>query len=139
MACSACSREESITAIVTIQAATNEDQETVQAAVSASRIGKNMTTMKANEITSGLQTLSDIDKVADKVLDVNSLMKALDDYIAKASTGGCGVPINYYLKDITKDMLAEMWVAKYYPGEFMAIKYDDTEDGPAASAAPATA
>ncbi|TGO77754.1 hypothetical protein BELL_0092g00020 [Botrytis elliptica] len=52
-------------------------------------------------------------------------MTALEDYLKKAAEGTSGVPINYYLKDISKSMLAEMWVAKYYPGKYMAISYDD--------------
>lgn len=29
-------------------------------------------------------------------------------------------------------MLTEMWIAKYYPGKYMAIEYDDSEGaGPA--------
>jgi hypothetical protein len=36
------------------------------------------------------------------------------------------VPINYYLKPITKAQLAQMWVAKYYPGKYLAISGDDS-------------
>ncbi len=57
------------------------------------------------------------------------------DYLKKAADGNSGVPLNYYLKDITKCMLAEMWVAKYYPGEYMQIKYDDSEPNPSAGGA----
>lgn len=35
--------------------------------------------------------------------------------------------LKYYLKDIDIKMLAQMGVAKYFPGEHMAIKYDDSE------------
>ncbi|SCN86194.1 uncharacterized protein FFC1_05088 [Fusarium fujikuroi] len=49
-------------------------------------------------------------------------MTALEDYLGKATQGTSGIPINYYLKDIDQKMLAQMWAAKYYPGEFMAIK-----------------
>ncbi|SCN67610.1 uncharacterized protein FFB20_02682 [Fusarium fujikuroi] len=48
-------------------------------------------------------------------------MTALEDYLGKATQGTSGIPINYYLKDIDQKMLAQMWAAKYYPGEFMAI------------------
>ncbi|KAF5676584.1 hypothetical protein FHETE_2080 [Fusarium heterosporum] len=52
-----------------------------------------------------------------KVLDVNSMMTALEDYLKKATEGVTGVPINYYLKDIDQNMLAQIWLAKYYPGQ----------------------
>ena len=125
----------SMEAIAEIQNATADTQSSVQAAANASRTGQNMMSLQASKIKAGLSELSEIKKRNNKILDTNSMMTALSDYLAKASNGGSGVPINYYLKDITKDMLAEMWVAKYYPGEFMAIKYDDSEGaGPAASA-----
>ncbi|SCO48110.1 uncharacterized protein FFMR_09019 [Fusarium fujikuroi] len=54
-------------------------------------------------------------------------MTALEDYLGKATQGTSGIPINYYLKDIDQKMLAQMWAAKYYPGEFMAIKESESE------------
>ena len=74
-----------------------------------------MLTIKGNDIKAALSGLSEIDDKKNAILDINSMMTALDDYLKKAASGDSGVPINYYLKDITKDMLAEMWVAKYYP------------------------
>jgi hypothetical protein len=65
------------------------------------------------------------------------MMIALDDYLKKASDGTSGVPINYYLKDITKGMLCEMWVAKYCPNKYASITYEDgaTPATPAGAAA----
>ena len=36
-----------------------------------------------------------------------------------------GVPINFYLKPVTRVQLAQMWVSKYYPGKFIGIQGDD--------------
>jgi hypothetical protein len=85
--------------------------------------------MQGKTIESAMNALTVIDDSKNNVLDVNAMMTALDDYLKKAAEGTAGIPINYYLKDIDMKMLAEMWVAKYYPGKFMSIKYDDTEDG----------
>ncbi|KAK3990397.1 hypothetical protein QBC44DRAFT_368925 [Cladorrhinum sp. PSN332] len=99
----------------------------------AARTGGQMVSMKAGEVKAALSALAEIDDGANKIVDINSMMNALEDYLKKAADGSSGVPINYYLKDITKDMLAEMWVAKYYPDKYMTITYDDAEkkDGPA--------
>jgi hypothetical protein len=101
-----------------------------------------MISMKAGDVKAALSALSDIDDGSNKIIDINSMMTALEDYLKKAADGASGVPINYYLKDITKNMLAEMWVAKYYPGKYMAISYDDVApaqgaSGPAAEGASA--
>lgn len=119
----------SMEAIATIQNATVADQGSVTQAADAARTGGQMVTMKASEIKSALSALAEIDDGANKILDVNSMMTALDDYLKKAADGTSGVPINYFLKDITKGMLAEMWVAKYYPGKYMKIQWDDSGDG----------
>lgn len=61
-------------------------------------------------------------------LDIASMVAILDDHLKKLGGANYGVPINYYLKDIDQKMLAEMWLAKYPPGQYMTVKHDDTED-----------
>jgi hypothetical protein len=93
--------------------------------------------MQSTQIKSVLSGLGDIDDQSNKMLDINSMMDAMDDYLTKISGDGFfGVPINYYLKPITKSQLAEMWVSKYYPGQYLSISGDDST--PAAAAAPAS-
>ncbi|RFU78889.1 hypothetical protein TARUN_3328 [Trichoderma arundinaceum] len=118
----------SMDAIAAVQNATVADQATVQQSAEAARTGGQMVSMKAGEVKSALEALATIDDGKNKILDINSMMTALDDYLKKAAEGISGIPINYYLKPITKDMLAEMWVSKYYPGQFMQIKGDDSPD-----------
>ncbi|KAL7893386.1 hypothetical protein HDV63DRAFT_387887 [Trichoderma sp. SZMC 28014] len=120
--------ESSMKQIEAIQNATVADQATVDSAAAAARTGGEMVAMQGGQVKAALSALGDIAKESNKILDINSMMSALDDYIAKAATLTGGVPINYYLKPVTKDMLAEMWVSKYYPGEYMQIKGDDSED-----------
>ncbi|CAP62307.1 uncharacterized protein PODANS_0_20 [Podospora anserina S mat+] len=114
-------------AVAAIQNATSSEQSTVQSMAEASRTSGQASEMQGKAIESSLSALAVIDGEKNKVLDVNSMMTALEDYLKKASEGDSGVPINYYLKDIDQKMLAQMWAAKYYPGKFMSIKYDDTE------------
>lgn len=121
-------------AVAKIQNATTADQDSVKQMAAASRTGEQANSMRATNIQASLGALADIQSEKNKILNVNSMMTALDDYLKKATEGTAGVPINYYLKDIDIKMLAEMWVAKYFPGEYMAIKYDDSEGaGPAAA------
>lgn len=124
--------QSSMQAISTIQNATVANQDSVKASADAARTGGQMLSMKSAEIKSTLSALAEVDDGNNKMLDVNSMMTALDDYLKKAADGTSGVPINYYLKDITKSMLVEMWVAKYYPGRYMMIQNDDS--APAATA-----
>jgi len=36
-----------------------------------------------------------------------------------------GVPVTYYLKPITASQLIQMWVAKYFPGQYVTSSGDD--------------
>ncbi|KAK0611967.1 hypothetical protein B0T14DRAFT_500943 [Immersiella caudata] len=116
----------SMEAIASIQNATAAGQSTMGEAAESARLGKKMISLKANDIKASLSALGDIDAAQNKVLDVNSLMTALEDYVAKVAEAESGVPLNYYLTDITKGMLAELWVAKYYPME-NTPQNDDSE------------
>ncbi|MGX5817982.1 hypothetical protein ACWKWU_07290 [Chitinophaga lutea] len=120
--------------LAALQNATAGDLDTVDSAAEAARTGKQMTTLKNSTIQGVLTGLADIDDGANKMLDINSMMDAMDDYIQKALAGNLGVPINYYLKPITKSQLAEMWVNKYYPNQYTNVSGDDsTPSGGAAS------
>ncbi|TGO30147.1 hypothetical protein BPAE_0007g00230 [Botrytis paeoniae] len=117
--------QSSLDGLAALQNATQANQGTVSQAAEAARTGAQMMSMKASDVKSSLSALAEIDDGSNKIIDINSMMTALEDYLKKAAEGTSGVPINYYLKDISKSMLAEMWVAKYYPGKYMAISYDD--------------
>ena len=114
-------------ALASLQNSTIADQASLKQSAASARAGKQMLSMKESEVKAALSALGEMADGSNQILDINSMMTALDDYLKKASEGKSGVPINYYLKPITKGMLAEMWVAKYYPGEYMAIMGDDSK------------
>ncbi len=102
----------SIEAIAVLANSTNADQASIAQSAGAARTGQKMLAMKSSDIKAALSALGTIDDGKNKVLDSNSMMTALDDYLQKVQAGQAGVPFNYYLKDIMKDILIEMWVAK---------------------------
>jgi len=116
----------SMTKLAQLQNATAGDKQTVDSAADKARAGQQMLAMENSKVQAVLSGLSDIDDKANKILDINSMMDALDDYIQKALAGNIGVPINYYLKAVTASELAEMWMTKYYPNKYMAISGDDS-------------
>ena len=73
-----------------------------------------------------MSSLNKVDDGANQMLDINSMMISMEDYIGKAIDGDIGVPLTYYLKPITASQLAQMWVAKYLPGEYVTSAGDDT-------------
>jgi hypothetical protein len=92
--------------------ATNSEQASVAEQAQAARTGGQMLAIRDAEIKSVVTGLAPIDERKNKVLDTDTLMTAFEDYVDKALAGNLGVPINFYLKSITRVQLAQMWVAK---------------------------
>lgn len=110
-----------------LQNAVASDKDTIDNAAEKARLGQEMVTLKNAQIKGVLSGLNEIDDGNNKIIDINSMMTALDDYISKAMSGEIGMPINYYLKPITKSQLAQMWVDKYFPNKFLKVNTAEGE------------
>ncbi|MBJ7317171.1 MAG: hypothetical protein KYX67_00160 [Brevundimonas sp.] len=106
--------------LAALQDATNSSNVSVAAGAAAARKGEAMAQMKSDYIKAAVDAVADVDQSTNQVIDLNSLQVALDDYVGKASEGQIGVPINFYLKYVTKRDIAKAWMEKYYP----AMLYD---------------
>ncbi len=113
--------------LAALQNATNSAMDSIDASAEKTRIGNQMIALHNAQIQGVLTGLKDIDDGENKVLDINSMMNALEDYIDKALRGEIGSPINYYLKPITKSELAQLWVNKYFPNQFLSPQADKSE------------
>lgn len=117
--------------LATLANATSGDKKSVALAASAARTGGQMVALEGATIQNVMSSLADIDDGQNKMLDINSLMTALDDYVDKAIAGDIGVPVNYYVKAITKIDIEQAWVGKYFPDQhFITISVDDSHTGP---------
>lgn len=111
-----------------LQNATASDRDSLDSSAEKARLGEQMIALHNSEIKGVLTGLKDIDDGENSVLDTNSMMTVLEDYINKALAGELGMPINYYLKPITKSQLAQMWVNKYFPDTFLKTQTDEGEE-----------
>jgi hypothetical protein len=115
-----------------LQGATASDNDSVAQAASAARTGQQMVELKSATIKSALSGLAEMDDGKNKIIDINSMMTAMDDYIMRCVEGkdNLGVPVNYYLKPITKSIITRAWLAKYYPNRYnKAGSADDSGNG----------
>ncbi len=67
-----------------------------------------------------LNTLGAMDNQTNKVMDINSLMLAFENYlnaILPKEGKVIGTPIHFYLKKITAPQIAGLWLNKYFPEE----------------------
>merc|ERR1711971_1409021 len=72
-------------------------------------------TQSGDYIKSMGKELGKLDDANNQAFDTQTLMTAFTDYIAKCEAGGVGVPVNFYLKEIDKKMVAREYIKKFYP------------------------
>lgn len=113
--------------VAALQNATAAAKDSVDESAEKARMGQQMVALKNAQIQGVLTGLSEIDSGCNQILDINSLMTAFEDYVNKALGGEIGMPINYYLKPIPKSLLAQMWVDKYFPDNFLKVQTAEGE------------
>jgi hypothetical protein len=125
--------------LATLQGATATDNNSMATVAEAARFGQQIISLKSATIKSALAGVADIDDGKNKIIDVNSMMDAMQDYIDRCVNNdntNVGVPVNYYLKPVTQSMIARAWLAKYYPNRYnRAGAADDSNPGSSAGAA----
>lgn len=119
---------------------TDADGKTMASAAASARTGGELVAWNNAKIESVIGAVSLVEAAKDKVMNVQSMMTAFEDYVDKAIAGTVGVPINFFIKHIDRSQLELMVLAKYYPHKFRQITGDDSapsaEAGGAAPAAP---
>ncbi|MGB3519406.1 MAG: hypothetical protein WBA43_23345 [Elainellaceae cyanobacterium] len=110
--------QEHMEQLAAIQGSTGSDLSTVASSASSAKEGQTLSTLSNDYMKAAVDAVGEMDKQANQVIDTNSMMTAFDDYIQKAIEGKSGVPINFFLKPISKRQIAKAWVDKYYPGEY---------------------
>lgn len=103
-----------------MQNSTAGADDTVASKADKAKAGQQAITMSNMKVEATLSGVAKIDDGQNKIIDTNSMMTAMDDYVNRCVSGGdnVGVPINYYLKDITQSEIARSWMAKYYPNKY---------------------
>lgn len=73
--------------------------------------------LQNSKIKNLLGSLGNLDKDANNVLDVNSMMTAFENYLTaiKNKDENVGVPVSFNLKKITRSQIEQWWQDKYYP------------------------
>lgn len=84
------------------------------AAAANIRAGK-MAAIQKNEIGAVLTGIADVDQQTNQVLNMNSLMLALDDYIKTARDADGGVPVNFFVTQLQKNDVISEWMNKFRP------------------------
>merc|ERR1719277_2331444 len=73
------------------------------------------TALNGNHMKDVVNNLAPLAEEKNKIIDMNSMMEALDDYVDQCRNAKCGVPINFYLSFIDKRKVASLLLDKYVP------------------------
>ncbi|MCE3227017.1 MAG: hypothetical protein K0S32_1568 [Bacteroidetes bacterium] len=101
--------------------AVNSEESPVSGTISSeadkAKNGARMLAVQNAKIQSIMKGLGKIDHQNNKVLDINSMMNAFENYLSsiKQNDSITGVPVNFYLKKLTKPEIEKLWLNKYYP------------------------
>lgn len=115
---------ENMKQLAALQGSTNAASNSMASQGSLAKKGQSIEKMNSDYISAAVSAVNEVDKSTNQVIDLNSLMVAFDDYVAKAGDGKTGVPINYYLKYITKRDIALAFMNQNYAGQL----YDEGKD-----------
>lgn len=103
--------------LTTLNSLATAEASTMETGATEAKTGKRMLTMQNAMTSAVMHELSTIDLNSNKVMDINTLMNAFEDYVnlIKNSSENAGVPINFYLRNITRAQIAKQWLNKYFP------------------------
>jgi hypothetical protein len=68
-----------------------------------------------------LRALNEIDRAANRVLDVNSLLSAFENYLTSVRQSGTGVPIGFHIRHLSKREIATLWLERNVTEKLAAI------------------
>lgn len=110
------SPKERMAQLAAMQDASNSSIPSIASQAAEAKKGNAMQKMSSDYIKGSVSAVAAVDTQSNKVIDMNSLMTALDDFVERANkSDGGGVPINFYIKHITERTIAYQWMEKYYP------------------------
>ena len=113
-------KENPLQRLAQLQGATAEANNTMASGARQALTGKQMIELRNASIQASIAGLSKMESEENSIININSMMSAMDDYINKcvSSDENIGIPINYYLKPLTRSEILRAWLNHYYPNEY---------------------
>lgn len=105
--------KEVMSQLAAIQGANDTEVNQMSKDARAAKTGESFMQLNNSYVTSVVSSLGSYDNDNNKVIDMNSLMTALDDFILKANEGTGGVPINFFIKPMTKLDIVKAYNSQY--------------------------
>ena len=102
-------------AVAAVGAANSSSMETAQTEAVKAQAVSRISELRSGTIRSLAKSLATVDSSSNKVMDLDSLLNAFENYLTaiKAKSSATGVPISFHLKRITSGEIARLWLNKY--------------------------
>ena len=98
-----------------VTAPSHDSHQTASSMADTSLKGGQRVAMQSGLMQSVIQGLGTIDHGSNKVVDLNTLMNAFDNYITQVSDPkSVGIPISFIFRKISKAQIARLWLDKYF-------------------------
>jgi hypothetical protein len=110
--------------LATMANSSSAQQSSVQNSAKQARTGGQMLAIRNSEIKTVMSSLAKLDGEKDGILDVSTAMCALSDFVQKAEAGESGVPIHFYVRQLSKADVARLWFKEYFPDRYNTIVDD---------------
>eukprot|EP00548_Thalassiothrix_antarctica_P014279 CAMPEP_0194169958 /NCGR_PEP_ID=MMETSP0154-20130528/4612_1 /TAXON_ID=1049557 /ORGANISM="Thalassiothrix antarctica, Strain L6-D1" /LENGTH=497 /DNA_ID=CAMNT_0038881583 /DNA_START=129 /DNA_END=1622 /DNA_ORIENTATION=- len=102
--------------LATIQDASNSGvNSSIESQSEEGKRGAQFMSLNSEYMTNAVTSIAEVENDNNKVIDTGSLMTAFEDFVDKAMNGDCGIPINFFLKRLTKNDIARAYIRKFYP------------------------
>ena len=111
-----------------MDSSTQSSMKSLEQEVSSSKKKGEISQVDANNKHALMSGLDTSDKRKNSVLNTESMMTAMDDFVKQAQEIEGGVPISFYLKPIKKYTLLKGWMDKYHPGWDSDTNENQTDD-----------
>mmetsp|Transcript_31007 Transcript_31007/g.47288 ORF Transcript_31007/g.47288 Transcript_31007/m.47288 type:complete len:515 (+) Transcript_31007:116-1660(+) len=109
------------------QAANDKTSANMAAANSDGKTSAQFMNLDNSHMQNTVRSMNAIADNQNKVIDMNTMFTALDEYVRKAMKGDMGVPLSYYLKELPKKEIAKVYIRRYYPNGITS--FQDTLSG----------
>lgn len=95
----------------------NTSMDTVDSDAEKAKQGAQVLNMQNTKIKGLVNSLGNLDRDANNVLDINSMITAFENYLTtiKNKDENVGLPVSFNLKKISRAQIEQMWQEKYYP------------------------
>eukprot|EP00547_Thalassionema_nitzschioides_P015818 CAMPEP_0194241402 /NCGR_PEP_ID=MMETSP0158-20130606/7279_1 /TAXON_ID=33649 /ORGANISM="Thalassionema nitzschioides, Strain L26-B" /LENGTH=228 /DNA_ID=CAMNT_0038976283 /DNA_START=1 /DNA_END=687 /DNA_ORIENTATION=- len=111
--------EESMRQLAKLKNASDPSTDTVSGDVGAAKTGQQFLEVATSPIEGLVSSLGKLQDESNSVIDTESMFEAFSNYIEKAAVGDAGVPVNFYLKAVSKADVAKCYINEFYPNGFL--------------------